>query len=754
MKLKKHIPKVIISAVILLSITGFIAYRNAEPSPHAQMIELLRALAKRNNNMANPFNAKPKLAYIDSLLNQPNNTQNVFSLKAKAALLLKEGQEQKAVDIYEKLMNRMDFNDVNDMLPDMGIAYMRLGERTNCMLNHTGSSCIFPIKDEGVHRIKTGSSKAIQVYETILKSEPNDLTSRWLLNVAFMTLGTYPKAVPKEFLIPGLDADTGYKVKPFTDMAADLGLDVFGRAGGAIIDDFNNDGYLDIITSGWDLTDPLHYFQSNKDGTFTDVTEQSGLKGITGGLNIQQVDYNNDGNLDIFVLRGAWNTEGFGNQPSSLLRNNGDGTFTDVTIPSGLLYFHPTQAATWADFNNDGYLDVFIGTENAGGMDAGGTHTCMLYVNNGDGTFTNVTDSAHCNLTAFVKGVTSADYNNDGWPDIFISTMDGNKYLLKNKCKPGKAIDFGDVSVQAGLDKNTEPTFTTWFFDYNNDGWPDIIVGDYNNRMNKPLAYFAAAEGLGKPIPKMGNTFLFRNNHDGTFTDVTNEVGLNKVVYSMGANFGDIDNDGYPDMYFGTGNPDFKSLVPNKLFKNIDGKRFADVTTSSRTGNLQKGHGVAFADLRNTGIQDIFIEMGGAFKGDSYNSSLYVNPGQNNNNWISLKLEGVKANRCAIGSHIKVTFTEKGVKRSVYKDVNSGGSFGSSPLRQEIGIGQAKWIDDIEIKWAGSQTVQHFKNLAPNQFLHITEGDSKAMAMHLKQLTFKHKAGIPMCMPMNANANK
>ena len=97
----------------------------------------------------------------------------------------------------------------------------------------------------------------------------------------------------------------------------------------------------------------------------------------------------------------------------------------------------------------------------------------------------------------------------------------------------------------------------------------------------------------------------------------------------MGANFGDIDNDGYPDMYFGTGNPDFKSLVPNKLFKNIDGKRFADVTTSSRTGNLQKGHGVAFADFRNTGIQDIFIEMGGAYKGDSYTSSLYVNPGQN-----------------------------------------------------------------------------------------------------------------------------
>jgi hypothetical protein len=165
---------------------------------------------------------------------------------------------------------------------------------------------------------------------------------------------------------------------------------------------------------------------------------------------------------------------------------------------------------------------------------------------------------------------------------------------------------------------------------------------------------------------------------------------------------------------------------------------------------LQKGHGVAFADLRNNGIQDIFVEMGGAFKGDSYTSSLYVNPGQSNNNWISLKLEGVKANKAAIGSRIKVTFTENGKQRSVYKDVNSGGSFGASPLRQEIGIGQAKSIDDIEINWAGSQTVQHFKNVSANQFLHITEGKEKIEVIHLKKLNYKHKAGTPMCMPMTA----
>jgi hypothetical protein len=713
------------------------------------MIRILKDMNKKNFTIDNPFNPEVKLLFIDSLLKTPGNQKDhVKLLNIKASLALETGKEEEAVKTYEDLANKTDLMSIDWIMPDMGIAYMRLGERTNCMLNHNGSSCIFPIKDGGVHQIKTGSTKAIGIYETILKNHPDDLESKWLLNIAFMTLGGYPKTVPAEFLIPGLDADTAFKVKPFTDIAADLGLDINGRAGGIIVDDFNNDGYLDIITSGWGLDDPMHYFQNNRDGSFTDLTERSGLKGITGGLNIQQMDYNNDGNLDIFVLRGAWNSQGFGNQPSSLLRNNGDGTFTDVTISSGLLYYMPTQTAVWADFNNDGWLDVFVGAEDSGEMDKGGRHSCALYLNNHDGTFTNVAAQAHCDIKAFVKGVTSADYNNDGWADIFISTMSGKRFLLKNKAKPGGIPDFEDVTEKAGLAKNKEKTFTTWFFDYNNDGWPDIMVADYD--FDRSLGYFAAAAAMGTPVPDAGNVFLYRNNHDGTFTDVTKETGLDKVVFSMGANFGDIDNDGWPDMYFGTGNPDFKSLVPNKLFRNMGGKAFADVTTSSRTGNLQKGHGVAFADFRNNGIQDIFIEMGGAYKGDSYTSSLYMNPGQNNNNWIGLKLEGVKANRAGVGSHIKVTFTENGAKRSVYKDVNSGGSFGSSPLRQEIGIGQAKSIDEIEIKWAGSQTVQRFNNITPNQFLHITEGNNKPEIIHLAKLSYKRKPKGPMSMPMAA----
>ncbi len=709
------------------------------------MEALLQDLDQRNTNPKNQFASESKLASVDTALHLDSPAVDLPMLSKKAALELQVGQEQQAVNIYSQMEKQREYMTVDNYLSDKAIAYMRLGERTNCMLNHNGSSCIFPIKDGGVHKIKTGSTKAIEIYEQILKKDPNDLQSRWLLNVAFMTLGGYPQQVPPEYLIPNLNGDDGpHKVKPFTDVAAAVGINLNSRAGGAIVDDFDGDGYLDVITSGMDLKDHMHYYHNNGDGTFSDRTAHSGLENMVGGLNIQQTDYNNDGKPDIFVLRGGWLRGGFGDEPSSLLKNNGNGTFTDVTISAGLKFMHPTQTAVWADFNNDGWLDVFVGMESLTRTGKVNNHTSALYINNHDGTFTEMAAKAHCDINDFVKGVTAADYNNDGWPDIFVSTMSGHKYLLKNKCKGGKNVEFENVTQRAGI-TNPLASFTTWFYDYNNDGWPDILVSGYN--FDRALGYYAAAEALGKPIYNAGYVFLYRNNHDGTFTDVTKEAGLDKVVYSMGGNFGDIDNDGYPDMYFGTGNPDFGSLVPNKMFRNIGGKTFADVTTSSRTGNLQKGHGVAFADLRNVGVQDIFEEIGGAYIGDAYTSALYMNPGQSNNNWISLKLVGVKANKSAVGSRIKLTFTENGLQRSVYKDVNSGGSFGSSPFRQELGIGQAKMIDDIEIRWAGSGTVQHFHNVSPNQFLELTENNDKLMVMHLKALKFKTDMP-PMAMPM------
>ncbi|WP_190295383.1 CRTAC1 family protein [Mucilaginibacter rubeus] len=701
-------------------------------SPEQKMISIITDLNRKDYNSRNPFCPEAKVAQCDSLLKVPGRENDFYVLNTKAKLLLETGDEKQAVAIYEKMGTGNDSSKRDLFEPDMGLAYMRLGERTNCMLNHNRMSCTYPIRDNAIHINQTGSRNAIAVYERILKKHPADLESRWMLNIAYMTLGRYPDSVPKPFLIPGLNKTSAAQIKPFTDMAADVGIKLNSRAGGAIADDFNNDGYIDLVTSGTELDDHMHYFQNNQDGAFIDRSETSGLLKFTGGLNIQQTDYNNDGKMDIFVLRGAWKKNGFGNQPASLLRNNGDGTFTDVTVSAGLLFYHPTQAAVWADFNNDGWLDVFVGTEGFNNGDSVNIHRSMLYINNHNGTFKEVSHQAHCDVMSYVKGVTSADFNNDGLPDIFISTMDGRKYLLKNKGSKVGVPDFEDITRQSGIAANTNSTFTTWFFDYNNDGWQDILVADY--KFEAPLGYYSAAEALGKPIPNAGNIYLYKNNHDGTFAEVSKQVGLDKVVFSMGANFGDIDNDGFPDLYFGTGNPDFGSLIPNKMFRNVEGQRFEDITNISGTGNLQKGHGVAFADFRNRGLQDIFIEMGGAYAGDAYTSALYVNPGQNNNNWISIKAEGTKCNKAAIGSRLKITFNDNGVKRSVYREINSGGSFGSSPIQAEIGVGHAGIVEELEIIWAGSHSVQRFHNLEVNRFYRVTEGNSRVGQAKLKRL--------------------
>ncbi|WP_431216269.1 FG-GAP repeat domain-containing protein [Puia sp. P3] len=384
-----------------------------------------------------------------------------------------------------------------------------------------------------------------------------------------------------------------------------------------------------------------------------------------------------------------------GHQPKTLLRNNGDGSYTDVTVESGILSLNPSQAAVWADFNNDGWLDLFIGNES---LPMQSVHPSELWVNNHDGTFTNVAGQAGCEMIGFMKGVTAGDYDRDGWPDIFISCRDGEKFLLRNKGEHTVIPHFEDVTHKAGLDKTPTYTFPTWFWDYNNDGWPDIFVCGYQYQTSMAVAI--AADALGRPLPPGTSTmYLYRNNGDGTFTEVTAESGLAKPVFSMGSNFGDIDNDGWPDMYLGTGNPDFSSLMPNKLYRNRNGQLFDDVTTQARVGNLQKGHEVAFADVNNDGNQDIFVETGGAQPGDAYFSSLYINPGQDEgNSWIGVQLEGVQSNRSAIGAGIAASFHENGVKRTVYMDVSCGGSFGGNPLRKQLGLGKAGVIDELRIE--------------------------------------------------------
>jgi hypothetical protein len=188
----------------------------------------------------------------------------------------------------------------------------------------------------------------------------------------------------------------------------------------------------------------------------------------------------------------------------------------------------------------------------------------------------------------------------------------------------------------------------------------------------------------------------------------------------MGSNFGDIDNDGYLDIYLGTGNPSYGSVLPNVMFHNKEGKFFTDVTATTGTGELHKGHGVAFADIDRDGDEDLLTETGGAVPGDAHAFRLFENPG-NGNDWINLKLVGVKSNRSAIGARIKVSLENGGTRRSIYRTVGSGGSFGASPLEQHIGLGKSARILDLEIWWPASNTRQHFANVTSNQFVEIQE---------------------------------
>ena len=218
--------------------------------------------------------------------------------------------------------------------------------------------------------------------------------------------------------------------------------------------------------------------------------------------------------------------------------------------------------------------------------------------------------------------------------------------------------------------------FPTWFFDYDNDGFQDLFVAIFVTSVDEAARAYLR-------LPRNGNTLkLYRNLGDGSFEDVTRQAGLDKVLMVMGANFGDIDNDGFLDIYLGTGNPSYASLVPSLLLAQHEaGTSFVDVTAASGTGELHKGHGVAFADLDHDGDQEIVFEVGGATPGDAHALRLFENPGHGRD-WIALELVGVKTNRAAIGARITVTVDGEGGRRVVHRSVGSGGSFGASPLQQ------------------------------------------------------------------------
>ncbi|HIM29583.1 MAG TPA: CRTAC1 family protein [Planctomycetes bacterium] len=542
---------------------------------------------------------------------------------------------------------------------------------------------------------------AFELFGQVLEINPENDKARWLLNICAMILGKHPQSVPPEHLLPPFPKADFPK---FANIGSDLKIDTVSLSGGAIGDDFDGDGDFDLLASSWDNTTQVRFFRNNGDGTFTDDTVTANLVGILGGLNMLQADYDNDGDLDVYVLRGAWHGEN-GRHVNSLLQNDGKGRFTDVAFDVGLGEGLPTQTAAWADYDLDGDVDLYVGNEH---------YASQLFRNDGEAGFVDVASEAGVENRRCPKGVIWGDIDNDGDPDLYVSNYEGLNRLYINQ---GDGT-FEDVAEDRGV---TEPidSLPVWFWDYNNDGALDLFVGSYTMDLDK-----YAADAFGKPVTDIDRDQLYEGDGHGFFRRVTDEMGLPRVSDVMGSNFGDLDNDGWLDFFLGTGAPGFDFLVPNLMYRNVAGKRFENVTYSGGFGHLQKGHAVVFADFDRDGDQDVFQEMGGAFAGDAFANAYFQNPGFDNQ-WLGIKLEGVATNRCGLGAVIHVWLRDGDELRQVVRVCGAGGSFGGNPLQQHVGLGTST-IDRVEVHWPVSGTVQVVRDVQPNQVIHIREAVGSA----------------------------
>ncbi|HKE87664.1 MAG TPA: FG-GAP-like repeat-containing protein [Vicinamibacterales bacterium] len=620
---------------------------------------------------------------------------------AYGQLLAYDGEMSAAIAQFEQAYRIAQSDQpasIPDLLQSLGVAHMHKAEMDNGLYRSPGDRCLLSLQGRrGLERTED-MDKASGYFLKLLDASPRDIEAKWLVNVAHMATGGYPEQVPARYRIDASAFASSETVGRFVDIASAAGIDSFSSAGGVIVDDFDNDGRLDIFTSNFDSCGKMQLFHRTEQGTFVDRSIQAGLADQLGGLNLLQADYDNDGCRDVLVLRGGWELA----QRKSLLRNNCDGTFTDITVVSGLAKpATSTQTAAWVDIDNDGWIDLFVGNEDA---------PAQLFRNRGDGTFEDIGVKAGVARTAFTKAVHAGDYDNDGYADLYVSNLRGTNFLYHNN----RDRTFTDVAAKAGV-PGADRGFPAWFFDYDNDGWDDLFVSSYFLSIEE-----TARSYMGLPLNAQ-TMKLYRNQGNGTFRDVTKEANLAKAYMPMGSNFGDIDNDGFLDIFLGTGSPSYAALKPSVLLRNREGKSFVDVTVSSGTGEMHKGHGVAFADLDNDGDEEIIFKVGGATPGDAHAFRLFENPG-NGNDWLEVNLVGVKTNRAAIGARITATIEDAtGAMRTVHRTVNSGGSFGASPLQQHIGLGKAAKRVDLDIFWPASGTKQHFANVTKNRAIEIHE---------------------------------
>ena len=538
----------------------------------------------------------------------------------------------------------------------------------------------------------------------------------------------------------------------FVDVAREAGLNVPNVWGGVdrkryIIEakgsglaffDYDNDGWLDVyLTNGTRLNEKWppgkaptsQLFKNNRDGTFTNVTEKSGSARTGWQTGVCVGDYDNDGWDDLFCCFWGHNI---------LSHNNGDGTFSDVTRKAGL-YNEPVHwgaGCTFLDYDRDGNLDLFVCNyiefdpaqipapgEGAACQWKGIPVMCgprglkgdtnLLYLNNGDGTFKDVSEKAGILKPGPRYSITavSYDFDNDGWPDIYVA-VDSQPSILYHNNHDGT---FTDIAVVAGCayseTGHEQAGMGVAVADYDCDGWFDIFKTNFSD----------------------DTCNLYRNNRDGTFSDVTfpSGIAVNSRFVGWGCGFIDYDNDGWSDLMQINGHvyPEIAGhgvsetyKNPRIVYRNMGNGQFKDVSSAMGPGISEhySSRGAAFGDYDNDGDIDVVILNMNDLP------SLLRNDGGNQQNWIKIKLQGIKCNRTAIGARVRVVTGS----HAQMDEVHSGASVMSqSDLRLHFGLGKTQTVDLIEVKWPTTGKLERFTQVEANQILTIREGSGIVSAV-------------------------